>query len=258
MFATILNDDPAVVHALLDSGADVDAETHQGMTALMWSLLAETRDHTACDILSFLEREANRQAVALKLIQEGADVNAMCYVPRWKKWTPLLFATLDPDRNASIITELIAAGANVNAQTTEGVTPLIHASGFGRSSDVVHELIQAGANVNAAARQEGRSGWTPLLYALASPYKSLSIVKELIRNDADVNILVSNRNTPLFFAVNIGDDPSFAEELLRAGASIEAKDNTGSTALDCARAKNYKRVVHLLSKTKRMNMMAKA
>ena len=105
-------------------------------------------------------------------------------------------------------------------------------------------------------RQENRVGWTPLLYALASPYKSLSIVKELVRNDADVNVSVSGGSTPLFFAVNIGDVPSFAEELLRAGASLDAKDETGSTPLDCAQAKNYKRVVQLLLKIKKMNMKA--
>ena len=42
MFAAILNDDPDVIHILLQNGADVNAETHDGMTVLMWALLIET------------------------------------------------------------------------------------------------------------------------------------------------------------------------------------------------------------------------
>ena len=248
MFAAILNDDPDVIHILLQNGADVNAETHDGMTVLMWALLTETYDHTAQNLPEVLKREENRRNAAMKLIQHGADVNAVCYSSHREKWTPLLFATLDPDRNVSLISELLAAGAGVNVRTTEGMTPLIHTAAYGRSSSVVHELILAGADVNAASKQEGRKGWTALLYALASPYRNLAIVRELVLNNAEVNIVMPNGSTPLLLAVSFEDDPAFVQLLLDAGADASARDKEGNSPLDCARAKNYVRIANLLSK----------
>jgi ankyrin repeat protein len=254
MFAALFNDDPTIVRALIERGAQVDAETEAGMTALMWSLLTETRDHTGKGLTALLQREENRRAVALEIIKHGADVNVLCRFPRWMKWTPLLFATLAPDSNASVISALIAAGAGVNAQTMDGITPLINVAAFGRSSDVARELIRAGADVNAASKQEGRKGWTPLLYALVSPYKSLAIVRELVLSKADVNLVAAGGYTPLSFAVNIGDDPSFVSLLIEAGAKVEVQDKSGSTPLDYARAKNHKNVVNLLLKAKKTGL----
>ncbi|MDR2180493.1 MAG: ankyrin repeat domain-containing protein [Synergistaceae bacterium] len=248
MFAAILNDDPGVVEVLLENGANVNGETHDGMTALMWSLLTETYDHTAPNLPEVLKREENRRNAAMKLICHDADVNAVCYSSHREKWTPLLFATLDPDRNASLISALLAAGASVNVRTAEGVTPLIHTAAYGRSSDVVRELISAGADVNAGSRQEGRKGWTPLFYALASPYRNLGIVRELVSSRAEVDILMPNGTTPLFLAVTFEDDPAFAELLLDAGADPSRRDREGNSPLDCARAKNYVRIANLLLK----------
>ena len=249
MFAVLLNDDIQLVRLLLERNADVDAETDEGMTALMWSLMAETYDHIGHDVTATLARNERRCAIAMEIIKAGANVNTLCYSPQRKRWAPLLFATLDPDRNASVISALIDAGANVSARTEDELTPLILASEHGRSPDVVHHLIEAGADVNAVGMQEGREGWTPLLYALNSPYKSFSIVKELVLANADVNVAAPNGYTPLFFALNLGDDPACVELLLNAGADAEARDRDNNKLFDCAMAKNYKRVAHVLSKT---------
>jgi ankyrin repeat protein len=248
MLAAILNDDPDIVRALLRNGADVNAETHDGMTALMWSLLTETYDHTAQNLPQSLEREENRRNVAMELIRHGADVNAVCYSPHWTKWTPLLFATLDPDRNASLVSALLSAGVSVNVRTTEGITPLMQAVAYGRSSDVVHELIYSGADVNAESEQKGRKGWTPLFYALASPYRNLAVIRELVLGRAEVNVVAPNGSTPLLLAVSLEEDPAFVRLLLDAGADASIRDKDGNSPLDCARAKNSKRIVHLLSK----------
>jgi ankyrin repeat protein len=253
MFAAILNDDPDLVRALLLNGADVNAETHEGMTALMWALLTETYDHTATNRPEALKKEENRRNTAMELIRCGADVNAVCYSSNRERWTPILFATLDPDRNISLISELVAAGAGVNVRTKEGITPLMHASAYGRSSDVVRELLSAGADVNAQSKQEGRQGWTPLLYALASPHRNVAVVKELVLGGkAEVGVVAQNGSTPLLLAVNFEDDPAFVQLLLSAGADPSARDKDGNSPLDCARAKRYVRIANLLSKAEKL------
>jgi ankyrin repeat protein len=257
MFAAILNDDLSIVRMLIDNGAFIDAETKDGMTPLMWSLLTETQDHTARDLPTALEKESRRRAVAMELIERGASVNALCYLPRWSRWTPLLFATLEPDLNASIVSALIDAGADVDAETEDGITPLIHAVSRGRTSDAALALIQAGANVNVIARQKGREGWNPLLYALSSPYKSLSIVKALVTSEAEVNIVAQNGRTPLLLAATLGDEPAFAQLLLDAGADILIYDDDGNSALDYAQAKKYTRVARLLSQADHLRRTAK-
>jgi ankyrin repeat protein len=253
MFAALLNDDPEIIRILLEKGSDIDAETEDGMTALMWALMTETQDHTAQDMSAALVREENRRAVAMELIKRGANANAVCYSARWRSWTPLLFAALDPDRNSSIISLLIDAGANVEARTGDELTPLILAATYARAPEAVHYLIKAGANVNVEGKQEGREGWTPLLYALNSPYKSFLVIKELVLAEADVNLIAPNCDAPLFFALNLGDDPAFVELLLDAGANISAVDRDGNLPFDCALAKNYRRVARVLSKAAKFN-----
>lgn len=246
MFAVLLYDEPDLVDALIEAGADLDAENQEGMTALMWALYGETPVETNGDA-SFIEKEQKRMAVVRKLIEAGADVNVTCYSKRRMKWTPLLFATLEPDRNTEAISALIRAGAGVNATSESGISPLFHAAARGRFAEVPRMLIEAGAAIEVQGRETGREGWTPLLYALAGSYKSVDIVKELLRNGAEVNIAVQNGATPLLFAANTGD-PALVEALLNAGANPHARDTKGNSPLDCARAKNDKRIMRLLQK----------
>lgn len=246
MLVVLLYDEPDLVDALVACGADVNAETQDGMTALMWALHGETPPDSSIDGL-FQEKERKRILVVQKLIDAGADVNATCYSKRRMKWTPLLFATLEPDRNMEAITSLIRAGADVNAATLSQITPIFHAVARGRFADSVRALINAGADLHIQSSERGREGWTPLLYALTGIHRSLDIIKELLRHGAKVNFSVQNGITPLLFAVN-ANDPALVEELLRAEANPNASDKQGNTPLACARAHSNKKIERLLRK----------
>ena len=246
MLAVLLNGEPDVVRALIEAGADIDAENDEGMTPLMWAVMTDTPDRE--NRVFSQEKEQKRIAIALDLIAGGANVNITCFSPRWMKWTPLLFASCEPDRNAPLISSLISAGAGVNAGTMEDITPLFHAAAYSRHSSTVRELIRAGAEVNAYGKEEGREGWTPLLYALASSCRSLPVVREILKSGADPNTAIRGGVTPLMFAAAIGDKPEFADVLLRAGADVYALDSDGNSALDCAVAGNYKKIADRLQR----------
>ena len=85
------------------------------------------------------------------LISEGADVNARSR----SGWTPLMYAA--SNSNLEIVQLLLEKGADVNARNTAGWTPLLHAAQFS-SSEIVELLIEKGADVNA----RGTLGMTPL------------------------------------------------------------------------------------------------
>ena len=62
-------------------------------------------------------------------------------------WTPLM-AAADYNPNPEVITMLVKAGADVNAQTRDGYTALMYAAGQ-RNPEVITMLLEAGADVKA-------------------------------------------------------------------------------------------------------------
>ncbi len=81
--------------------------------------------------------------------------------------------------DAKAVTALLARGADVNAKTRYGVTPLIYASGKGHA-DVVRVLLAHGANPNA---KDTFYGATPM--AMAADKGDAAIVKQLLEKGAE-------------------------------------------------------------------------
>jgi ankyrin repeat protein len=88
------------------------------------------------------------------------------------------------------VKRLIAVGANVNAATEGGKTPLHGAAAFGHEA-VVQALLKVGANVNAAD-QDGR---TPLHEAAAKGPGA--VVEMLLKAGANVNAVTKDGSTNL-------------------------------------------------------------
>lgn len=102
------------------------------------------------------------------LVQEGADVNA----PGKKQggWTALHFAASANHRE--IAKCLIEHGANINAQGSDGESPLGRAAVHG-DLEMVTYLVENGANVNLV----NDLGWTPLRHAVHN--KHVAVAKYL-------------------------------------------------------------------------------
>ena len=117
---------------------------------------------------------------------------------------------------------LIKVGADVNACTEKGFTPLMLAAQNGHS-ECVEALLKAGANVNAADQH----GDTALIKTAHVHNKCVSL---LIQAGADVNICNQRNHTPVMGAVGWGDEESL-RLLIEAGANLDGKECFNNTAL---------------------------
>jgi ankyrin repeat protein len=147
------------VRTLLKSGADVNAATGDGMTALHWAAQRGDVD------------------VATMLIFAGANVGAST---RLGGFTPLLMAAMNG--HVAVIDALIAAGGDPNGANTNGTTPLMMAAASGRADAVTH-LLDRGAAVNAREKARGQ---TALMFAAAAG--RVDAIRVLTTRGADLKV----------------------------------------------------------------------
>jgi ankyrin repeat protein len=239
-----------VVKALLDSGANVDAQNVDGWTALMAAA------------------QSGHFEVVRALLAGGADVNVKNEIGA--------IALMDAAKNGhvEVVKVLLEGGADVNAQEEEGFTALTIAAGKGNVA-VARVLLKGKANVNEktkngvtalmAAANEGHvevvkallagranvdaqnvDGWTALIFA--ANHGHVEVVINLLAGGADVNAQAAqaaNGWTALIFAANKGH-VEVVRNLLADSADVNLKDSKGKTAIDYATGK--KEIIELLKK----------
>lgn len=111
--------------------------------------------------------------------------------------------------------QALQSGADVNYESTDGMTPLRNAIINGNII-IGKILIENGADVN----YESNDGYTPLIYAIM--YKQKEFINLLIENDADVNHITIINISPLLKAVEIGD-AEIIKLLIENGADVNKK-----------------------------------
>ena len=129
----------------------------------------------------------------------------------------------------------IKGGANLKAtRYDEGVTPLIYAINHDRD-DIVELLIKSKADVNA--KDIGDKGRTPIiwtvyegLYKRKNNEKNTNILTALINSGVDINAKDNSGYTALIWAAKRRND-IVVTQLIKAGADLNVKDNNGETAL---------------------------
>ena len=124
----------------------------------------------------------------------------------------------------------IKNGADVNARTEDGLTPLMLAARDNRTPEVTLALIKNGADMNARAEY----GDTPLMIA-AGFNPNPEVILALIKNGADVNARAEYGFTLLMLAARDNRTPEVISALIKNGANVKAQDNNGRTALDYAK-----------------------
>lgn len=206
----------SIVTLLLEAGAGVDARTATGETPL--------------------HRAASRE-VAEQLVQKGADIHAR---ENESGMTPLFNA------DAGTSAYLLARGADVNAITPKGMTPLIWAA-YWKSIDKVSVLLKRGADVNAGA------GSTKTALHVAANWGHVAIASLLLEAGADPNARDGSGWTPLHWAALEGGT-DVVELLIRNGADVKARTAVawsiipaGSTPLDVAKRAGSETMFPVLS-----------
>lgn len=124
LFVACQNGNAALIERLVKAGADAKSATPDGETMLM----------TAA-------RTGKVEAVKL-LLANGADPRA---VEGWRGQTALMWAAAE--NHTAVVQTLIEAGADVNARSNGGFTPLLFAVRAGRT-ETVTLLLSKGANPN--------------------------------------------------------------------------------------------------------------
>ena len=212
--------DAATARTLLAAGADVDAPSADGGTALLWAVHLDQPD------------------IVTLLLDAGAEVAA---TNRYGVGPASLAAE---NGRASILGALLDAGVDPNETLPGGETLLMTAARTG-DPETVRTLLARGADPN---RRETTRGQTALMWAAAK--NNAQAIHALAEQGADINARTDNPSTspgrpfvypsptafsPLMFAVRAGHLEA-TQVLLDAGADVNDTVSDGQSALVVAAA----------------------
>lgn len=246
MYATRYSS-PAVVELLIDGGADVTLIDRYGHTALHLAASngktenlkhlikygpqknIDAQDSDLNTALCLAAANGYKE-MAEELIEAGADVNARSE----GGWTPLHSAA--KNKYVEVAKVLIDAGADVNAADDE-CRSVLHTAVRQNCPEMVQVLIDAGADINA----KNSRGYTPIELAEGEATKTLL----LIAAGEDIKNKDINGWSLLHYAAR-DDHPIVVEKLIEAGADVNAQKGDGWTPLMLAAYNNNSDVVKIL------------
>ena len=249
------------LEALLNHGADIHQVDKQGRS-LLHNAVPNNRWTSAClqSICLLLDRgidiETRSESLALLPDPDYWELDWDWYF-RVGGWTPLHHAAGFKDINPDAAALLLDRGADIEARSGNGMTPLHCAALWKGNEPVAQLLLERGADINARDDQ----GRTPLHVAIERN-SGLSIIKKLLDNWADIHARGSSEKPmmwrmdelplrggaeidvslhgamPLHWAAAKADTPEVVELLLDYGAAIRARNAKGLTPLHCAARDN--------------------
>jgi ankyrin repeat protein len=167
-----------------------------------------------------------------ELLAAGADVNARSSSGE----TPLHNAAYSG--NVALMELLLASGADVNAKERSGATPL-HVAAQRGYMEVAEVLLAHKASVDA----KNNVGTAPLQFAAQEGKKEVAQV--LISHKADINATSSDGQRPLHAAA-LNGHTDLVSLLLANGAEVNAKEDHGLTPLHDAAGKGFANTVKVL------------
>lgn len=232
-------DEVEAVRQLLDAGANVQALTPLGVSALslaiangsapMVQLLLEAgadpaQLEPAGETLLMSAAAVGVDAVVEALLAAGAAVNA---VDATFGQTALMVAAREG--HADVVETLLAAGASVNLQTVQRGEPVWvrpnSQQGFGFGIGI----IRGGTPADRGRRDPLQGGMSALLYA--ARHGHVDVARQLLAAGADLNVRDANEIWPLLLSIS-NNNMAMAEFLLQQdGVLINGQDFYGRSPL---------------------------
>jgi ankyrin repeat protein len=187
------------INRLIMKGADLFAETEQGVTALIFAI-------------------SNNQTKAAKmLIEYGSDVNKQTL----QYENPLLIAV--KNQNSELVEALVRADADIDATDRFDATPLHYASVYGYF-EIADMLLYYDASIDNKTLE----GSTPLLASIWSGHIDLADL--LIQKGANPEARDKEGFTPFLMAA-LNGDTLIMDLLFKKGADIYATNLSHNNAL---------------------------
>ncbi|EAY13676.1 ankyrin repeat protein, putative [Trichomonas vaginalis G3] len=189
------------------------------------------------DFVTFLMNEHNKK-IDLKLCSKYNNLQSfLVYLDQTNDINTCFVYSLN-FHLSSLLEYFISNGADINAKTKGGLTPL-HIAAFKNYQETSEILISNGADINAKTE----FSWTPLHIAARNNCKETSEI--LISNGADINAKTKDGWTPLHLAAR-NNCKETSEILISNGADINAKTEDGWTPLHLAARNNCKETSEIL------------
>ncbi|MBO9496785.1 ankyrin repeat domain-containing protein [Thalassotalea sp. G20_0] len=222
-----------IIELLVNKGADVNAKTSYGWTAIRCAykngpitplircmVNAGLKIDAMCDSSTMLAHAAREGCWELVefLLDKGAKVNTEINI----KGTALHLAVLQgrPD----IIKMLMNHGANINVRNHHKGKSVLHfAARLGRP-EIIEQLIDHGADISA----RDNKGKTVLHDAARQDQPD--IIEQLRNYGADINAR-DNKGRMLLHLVAASGQQAILDKLLQLNVDVNARDNNGQTPL---------------------------
>jgi len=202
---------PDIINYLISKGAEVNIKDNDGTYPIQ-----------------SVVNKGNTDALN-KLIKAGADItvkdgvsNSLLHLAVYYRFLPC----------AEI---LLNNGADINAKTRSGSTPLEYCNNF---LNGLKFLIPRGAEGNLSR----------MIQTVVTYNYNIEILKLLAENGADINAIDSYTGKSLLFRAVEGGNRAIFEFLLSKGADVTQKDITGKTLLHAAAAYGCKNFIEPLVK----------
>lgn len=207
MHAAACSKEVGVIHALVEAGAEVDAQKACGITLLYAAAVRgcrepvvvlagygadrdKTIDEAERTILHLAAAEGSCVAVE-NLLSIGADIAARYGAEEY----PALDCAV-VQGFAAMVKLLVERGTDVNAATSKGTTAL-HRAVSAKEANLIRALVEMGAEIDA----QDEEGLTPLMGAVwAGDFQATAA---LLRHGANVNARDMNQENALRWATAI-------------------------------------------------------
>ena len=171
------------------------------------------------------------------LFRYGADVDCRGIAGR----TLLLASSLG---SVDVMRWLLNHGADVNARTKSGETPL-HLAAFKARTEGVQVLLEHNASIDSQDNYGKTPLYSTIYYAQKERQESLDIARRLLEHGADPNISTYRPSTALHCASSCGL-LKVARLLLSHGAKVDVKDRDGRTPSQVAASEGHHDFTKLL------------